>query len=129
MVSSYSVKQVTKMIDIYTDNPCLEVVDKLSVLFNRPRKSIISKLVKEGVYQRKGYKTKLGGTPITKLQVCRNIAETLDTTLPGLDKAPKTTLIELEASIIDMSNLLEESLFDLQSERVREDIFDILHKK
>ena len=113
VASSYTKTEVTKMIDMYTDNPCLEVVGRLSVLFNRPRKSIISKLVKEGVYIRKGYITKLGTIPITKLQVLRQIEDAMEIKLPGLDKAPKPTLITLSKTAVEMAELLEEALGDL----------------
>lgn len=101
------------MIDIYEANPCLEIVAKLSVLLNRPKKSIISKLVKEGVYIRRGYRTKLGKIPITKLQILRTIEEVTNTKLPGLDKAPKSTLEILSTSVLEISDMLEEALGDL----------------
>ena len=69
MPSSYTEKEVNKMIDVYTDNPCMETVEKLMTLLNRPKKSIIAKLVKEGVYVTRGYRTKTGEVPITKLEL------------------------------------------------------------
>jgi len=116
-VSSYTKTEIEKIIDVYSDNPCLEVVDKLSVMFNRPRKSIISKLVKEGVYIKRGYVTKTGETPITKLELVRGIEENLDTKLPGLDKAPKTTLKLLHESIEESSHILEDIVSELHIEK------------
>jgi hypothetical protein len=113
MASSYTLTEIKTMTDMYTDNPCLEVVGKLSVLLNKPRRSIISKLVKEGVYIRRGYTTKYGKTPVTKLQVVREIEDALDTLLPGLDKAPKTTLHALCKSILEVDNTLETTLEEL----------------
>lgn len=112
---TYTKKEVEKMVDLYTDNPCLEVVDKLSVLLNKPRKSVIAKLVKEGVYLRRGYRSKTGEIPITKLDLVHDIEDALDTKLPGLDKAPKITLKELRTTVIDSVQLLEDSLEELKN--------------
>ena len=123
---TYTKKDVERMVDVYTTNPCLETVSKLSVLLNKPRKSIISKLVKEGVYLKKGYVTKAGEKPITKIQLVRSIEEALDTKLPDLDKAPKTTLKELNTTVVDMAQMLEDTLEELRDvaevERVRKEM-------
>lgn len=132
MVSSYTKQEVDKMVDMYTKDPCLEIVGKLSVLFNKPRKSIISKLVKEGVYIRKGYRTKSGGVPITKLQLVRSIEDALDIKLSDLAKAPKSTLQILSNSIIDQAILLEDVLEELKGDtetiRVKNEIYEVLRK-
>lgn len=130
MTSNYTLKETEKMVDIYTENPTLDTVKKLCVLLNKPQKSIISKLVKEGVYLKKGYITKSGERPITKLQLVRSIEDALDTSLPDLDKAPKTTLKELSSTVVDMAQMLEDTLEELRQhsevDRVRKDIEDIL---
>jgi hypothetical protein len=107
MTSAYTKKETKKLIEMYTENPCLEQVDKISVAINRTRKSIIAKLSKEGVYQKKGYVTKTGGVPITKLQIVRQIEDTLEIALPGLDKTPKDTLKKLALTIISLSKDFE----------------------
>jgi len=133
MVSSYTEKEVEKMIDVYTDNPCLEVVSKLSVMFNRPKKSIISKLSKEGVYVKLGYRTKFGSTPITKLQLVHSIEDALDIRLPDLAKAPKPTLQKLSDTVVEMARMLEDTLHELKDtsevSKTREEIFQILENK
>ena len=112
MPSIYSETEVKRMIEMYTENPCLEVVDKLSVLLNKPRKSIISKLVKEGVYIKRGYLDKRGQLPVTKLELVRGIEDALDIKLPGLDKSPKQTLKVLNETVEELTmmaqNLAEE---------------------
>ena len=129
MVSNYSKKETDKLIDMYTANPCLEMVNKCAVLLNKPRKSIISKLSKEGVYIRKGYLTKTGETPITKLQLVRSLEDALDTKFPDLAKAPKSTLQVLSDVVIEQSQLLEDALEELKGSTTRKDIFDILETK
>lgn len=109
----YTERETVKLIELYEENPCLETVTKLANLFNKPKKSIISKLVKEGVYQKKGYLTKRGEKPITKLQLVRQLEEMLDTTLPDLDKAPKSTLQNLVNHLNELNNLISQSKSDL----------------
>ena len=91
-------------------------------MLNRPRKSIISKLSKEGVYIRKGYRTKTGKVPITKLQTLRTIEDALDVKLSGLDKAPKQTIELLAKSVLEVTDLLEEALGDLSKALELDDI-------
>ena len=121
MPSSYTDKEVQKLVDVYTDNPCMETVEKLMTLLNRPKKSIIAKLVKEGVYVTRGYRTKTGEVPITKLEMVREIEDALDISLPGLDKAPKATLKVLADSLTELSAYLDEALVELRdmSEKAR----------
>ena len=114
MPSSYTEKEVNKMIDVYTDNPCMETVEKLMTLLNRPKKSIIAKLVKEGVYVTRGYRTKTGEVPITKLELVRAIEDALDISLPGLDKAPKNTLKNLSTTIVEQTELFDDALDSVQ---------------
>ena len=114
MPSSYTDKEVKKMIDIYTENPCIETVERLMTVLNRPKKSIIAKLVKEGVYVTRTYRTKTGELPVTKLEYVRNIEDALDLRLPGLDKAPKSTLKALSTTIGDLAHHMEEALDQVQ---------------
>ena len=110
MASAYNDKEVATMREMYMANPCSEVVGRLSVLLNKPKRSIISKLSKEGVYVVKGYRSKTGELPITKLQLVRRIEGALDIKLPGLDKAPKSTLQLLSDTTVDMTTALEDTV-------------------
>lgn len=114
MPSNYTEKETKKMIDIYTDNPCLETVERLMTILNKPKKSIISKLCKEGVYVTKSYRTKTGELPITKLELVRSIEDSLDIKLPGLDKAPKSTLKNLSKTIVEQTGHFEDALDQIQ---------------
>ena len=114
MPSSYTEKEVQKMIDIYTANPCIETVERLMTVLNKPKRSIIAKLVKEGVYVNKIYRTKTGEIPVTKLEYVRSIEDALDLTLPGLDKAPKNTLKRLSRTIVEQTEYFEDALDQVQ---------------
>ena len=113
-MSTYTEREVAKLHEIYTQNPILETVDRLSVLLNKPRKSIISKLVKEGIYESRGYRSKTGEKPITKLAIVRSLESALALNLQGLDKAPKGTLQKLEKTVLEMKNEMSDIYFELK---------------
>jgi DNA-binding Xre family transcriptional regulator len=77
-----------------------ENVEELAKALNKTPKSIIGKLSKLGVYQKKEYLSKTGEKPITKLEIVATIASRLRCNpedLIGLEKTPKSTLIKLES--------------------------------
>tara|TARA_B110000483_G_C17964566_1_gene453396 strand:+ start:217 stop:528 length:312 start_codon:yes stop_codon:yes gene_type:complete len=99
---NYSDEQTKYMTQSYVLNPTRKTVENLSEELEKSIKSIIGKLSREGVYRREIYKTKSGETPVTKVEIVSNIAETLGLeveALLGLDKAPKNTLKLLERGI------------------------------
>lgn len=106
MSNAYTESETKKLIDAYAKNPSLENVSRLSVKFNRTKKSIISKLVKEGVYEKQGYRTKLGEKPESKLLITRDIEDMLDAQLVDLDKCPKSTLKALRSNIEGINKLV-----------------------
>ena len=110
---TYTTKEVEKLHEVYGNNPILETVDRLSVMLNKPRKSIISKLVKEGIYQKRGYRTKGGAVPVTKLALVRKLETSLGVKLLDLEKAPKGTLQALVDHVCDMADTLEELMGDV----------------
>jgi len=94
-MSNYTEEDTQYIIETYTNNPTLETVYKLAELMDRPIKSIIGKLAREGVYQRQSYKTKTGEDPVTKNQIVSEIVDRLEieeTLVAGLEKAPKRAL-------------------------------------
>ena len=101
-MANYSEEQVEYMVEKYNLTPSRETVEALAVEFSKSPKSIIGKLVREGVYQKAEYVSKTGEKPITKIEIVREIAQTLnldETHLTGLEKAPKGVLKLLCESI------------------------------
>ena len=99
---NYSEEQTKYMTDLYLSTPSRSTVEVLAEEMDKSIKSIIGKLSREGVYRREIYKTKSGETPVTKVEIVSNIADTLGLevdNLLGLDKAPKSTLKILEKGI------------------------------
>ena len=94
-MANYSEEQVEYMVEKYNLTPSRETVEALAIEFSKSPKSIIGKLAREGVYQKAEYVSKTGEKPITKIEIVRAIAETLnldETHLTGLEKAPKGVL-------------------------------------
>ena len=78
------------------------VIDELASQLSKSRRSIIGKLSRLGVYEKKVYLTKRGENPITKLELVAEIAAALNielTKLEGLEKAPKEVLKCLKLSV------------------------------
>ena len=96
---NYSEEVTEAIVEEYRNSPTIETVEKLAEMYQRSKKSIIGKLSREGVYRREGYKTKTGESPITKVEIVSNIAESLGielSDLEGLEKSPKASLRNLE---------------------------------
>jgi hypothetical protein len=95
MSTNYTDEIAAHMCKVYIAEPCMNTVDLLAKELDKTRKSIIGKLSREGVYRREPYKTKLGETPITKIELVHLIALHTDQEpddFIGLDKAPNTVL-------------------------------------
>jgi hypothetical protein len=111
MAAQYTQQETERLLKAWAEGvPVIE----LAIRFNRPSKSVIAKLSKEGVYQKKGYLDKLGQLPESKLEICREITSILGIeTLIGLDKCPKAVLKKLRASVKDLSECFEQTLEEL----------------
>ena len=96
---NYTEEQTQKLVEKYKANPNMVTVSDLAIAYGKSPKSIIGKLSREGVYERAVYKNKSGTAPVTKVEICSNIAENLGIeveSLVGLEKSPKATLQALE---------------------------------
>ena len=96
-----------------TDEQRDAILAELSEETGKTVKSLRAKLVREGVYVAKTYKSKTGAKPETKEEIVADIARTMgvdaDSTLSGLEKATKNCLIFLRKTLlIAQSELLNE---------------------
>lgn len=101
-MSNYTEEDTQYIIDQYTAEPTLNTVYILAELLDKPVKSIIGKLAREGVYQRQSYKTKTGDDPVTKTEIVSEIVDKLEieeALVAGLEKAPKSALKALLEAI------------------------------
>ena len=99
MTIAYTEAQTKELIEKYLQN---STIDELAVAFNKTRKSIVAKLSKEGVYEKKGYLTKRGIKPEAKSRMSTDIESVLGVRLYQLDKVPKPTLQLLRDKIVEL---------------------------
>ena len=106
-MSNYTEEQTLMMVGAYLDQPTRATVDSLAEELGRSTKSIIGKLSREGVYRREVYVSKTGESPVTKVEIVNNIAESLGVetgSLAGLEKSPKTALKNLEKAVAGLEH-------------------------
>lgn len=67
-------------------------VEEIAGKLGKSPRSIIGKLSRLGIYEKKVYVGKTGERPVTKLEYCARIAQCLEMDVEGLEKAPKAVL-------------------------------------
>jgi len=96
---NYTEEMVQAMVADYQDNPTPETVAKLSEEFSKTTRSIVAKLVREGVYKAAPRVTKTGAPVIRKAELVAQINETLGVELSTLEKASKQDLESLVTAL------------------------------
>lgn len=91
-VPNYTDEMVNAMVADYQDNPSKDTVAKLASEFNKSIRSIVAKLVREGVYVAAPRVTKTGAPVIRKAELVAQIQDQLGIALPSLEKASKQDL-------------------------------------
>ena len=92
---NYSEEVTATIVAAYAANPNMQTVRDLAEIYEKPVKSIIGKLSREGVYQKTSYTTKAGSKPVTKVELVTQLADYLGIELDsiaGLEKSPKAAL-------------------------------------
>tara|TARA_R110000737_G_scaffold243598_2_gene254677 strand:- start:111 stop:488 length:378 start_codon:yes stop_codon:yes gene_type:complete len=92
---NYTDEMVEAMVADYEANPTPDTVAKLSEEFSKSTRSIVAKLVREGVYKAAPRVTKTGAPVIRKSDLVAQINETLGVELITLEKASKQDLESL----------------------------------
>ena len=102
---NYTDAMVSELVDAYVANPVRATVDEFAAKFGKPTRSIIAKLVREGVYKAVARATKQGTPVVRKSDLVAQIEGALGTqlALPTLAKASKNDLHTLLA-IIETNN-------------------------
>ena len=96
---NYTDAQVQTMVADYVDAPTKDTVAKLARNMQKTPRSIIAKLVREGVYIAQPRVTKTGAPIIRKSELVEQIQENLGINLPSLTKASKQDLETLVCAI------------------------------
>jgi hypothetical protein len=98
---NYTDEMVDAMVAEYTSTPTKDTVAKLASEFNKSTRSIVAKLVREGVYKAQPRTTKTGAPVVRKSEIVADIQAELGASsgLPSLEKASKADLQNLLALI------------------------------
>ena len=96
---NYTDEMVNAMVADYQNNPSKDTVTKLASEFNKSTRSIVAKLVREGVYQAAPRVTKTGAPVVRKSEIVAQINEALGIELLTLEKASKQDLEVLLTAI------------------------------
>ena len=102
-VANYTDEMVDAMVADYQDSPSKDTVAKLAKEFNKSTRSIVAKLVREGVYVAAPRVTKAGAPVVRKSELVAQVQELLGVEMPTLEKASKQDLESLLCSITTMS--------------------------
>jgi predicted nucleotide-binding protein (sugar kinase/HSP70/actin superfamily) len=101
--ANYTEEMVDAMVADYQDSPSKDTVAKLAKEFNKSTRSIVAKLVREGVYVAAPRVTKAGAPVVRKSELVAQVQELLGVEMPTLEKASKQDLESLLCSITTMS--------------------------
>lgn len=93
--TAYTPEQTAELVQAYVANPTAETVQEFAEKFGKTSRSLIAKLAREGVYQKKEYTTKTGAAPVKKDSLADDIGAIVglsENEADSLAKANKTAL-------------------------------------
>jgi len=98
---NYTAEQVDAMVAEYSSNPSKDTVSALAKELNKSTRSIVAKLVREGVYQAQPRTTKTGAPVVRKSEIVAQLQTELGAQagFPSLEKASKADLQNLLALV------------------------------
>ena len=97
---NYTSVMVNEVVSTYTAKPTLSTVEQLAASMGKNKRSIIAKLVREGVYVAQPRQTKSGAPIIRKAELVSTIQSHFGISTPSLEKASKADL----QTIVDAIN-------------------------
>ena len=106
--TNYTQEMTDILVQAYVACPKREVVDQYAQSFNKSPRSIIAKLVREGVYQAPEKTTKAGDPIVRKQDLVKSIEAATGLSLSSLEKASKADLQKL-STFIETSVSLKEA--------------------
>lgn len=95
---NYTDAMVEELVSAYEAAPSRDTVEAFAAKFNKPVRSIIAKLSREGVYQPVARATKAGAPVIRKEELVAQIQAQMGIEVPSLVKASKADLQIIVAS-------------------------------
>lgn len=106
--TAYTTEQTVELVEAYKAEPNAETVAAFAEKFGKTVKSVIAKLSREGVYQKKEYVSKSGQKPEKKDSVADAIGAILkmsDGEIDSLAKANKTALQKIFTALANSKPL------------------------
>lgn len=100
--TAYTVEQTTALVAAYQANPTAETVAAFAETFGKSVKSVVAKLSREGVYQKKEYTTKAGAKPVRKEELADRLQAVFglsEAEADSMAKANKTALLKILAKV------------------------------
>ena len=97
---NYTDAQVNTMVADYSEAPTKLTVERLARELHKTPRSIIAKLVREGVYKAQPRVTKTGAPIIRKSELVAQIQDNLGVQVPTLEKASKADLERLVSVVV-----------------------------
>ena len=116
---AYTAEQTAELVSAYAANPSAEVVATFAEKFGKTVKSVVAKLSREGVYQKKEYVSKTGGKPVKKDALANEFQDVFGLTeseADSLTKANKTALAKILNSFKALENASTKLLDESESE-------------
>jgi uncharacterized protein YutE (UPF0331/DUF86 family) len=111
--TAYTPEQTLELVSAYKANPSMDIVDQFAAKFSKTTKSVIAKLSREGVYQKKEYVSKSGEKPVKKDSVADEIGmlvQLSESEIDSLTKANKTALnkilLVLKEKLLDKNQVI-----------------------
>lgn len=102
--TAYTAEQTAELKTAYMAEPTAETVATFAEKFGKSVKSIVAKLSREGVYQKKEYKTKAGEKPVKKDTTADAIGKILRLSEPDTESLTKANKNALKAIFEALAN-------------------------
>jgi hypothetical protein len=100
VAKNYTEEMVDAMVADYEANPTPDTVAALATEFNKSTRSIVAKLVREGVYKAQPRAVAAKVAVVRKSELVARINEALGLELASLEKATKGDLEALVAAVV-----------------------------
>ena len=94
---NYTDTMTEDLLNAYNSEPTVETVREFADKFGKSPRSVIAKLVREGVYQSRPRTTKTGEPVVRKSDLVAFIQSQIEIAIPTLEKASKQDLSKLAA--------------------------------
>ena len=116
--ANYTAEQTAELVKAYKELPTKDTVQAFAVKFGKTEKSVVAKLSREGVYQKKEYTSKTGGKPVAKealadaLGIMAGLSEAETDSLAKVNKTGLVKLLNLvsalQAKTVKVEDLTED---------------------